>query len=163
MRRNFNILSYKITRRLYYFRGRFSSLNMPMKRIILIIDDDIDDCQFLQEMLAEAGWKGNTYFRHEAGSALLMLKNMQESESLPSLIILDLILPGIGGMDLLKTIKLLYPTIPVLMYSTTCDDELTWDARKHGAMDCLKKVASHEENLRFAKHLLSLISQPPLH
>lgn len=130
-----------------------------MQQSILVVDDDPDDCQLLAEVLLEVGWEGSTYFRHDGASALFMLGNLFKAGKLPSLIILDINLPGITGMDVLKTTKLLYPNIPVLMYSTTCTPEVLQEARENGAIDCYTKATSHAQQLEFGRHVLAMISQ----
>ena len=74
-----------------------------MKRI-LIIDDDIHIGNMLEEALSEEGYKISRAY--SGTEALLVL-----SQSTPDLILLDLMLPGLNGEDILPKIN----GIPVIV------------------------------------------------
>ena len=74
-----------------------------MKRI-LIIDDDIHIGNMLEEALSEEGYKIS---RAYSGTETLLVL----SQSTPDLILLDLMLPGLNGEDILPKIN----GIPVIV------------------------------------------------
>ena len=74
---------------------------------ILIIDDDTKLNQLLVDFLREFGFKAVTATRPEEG----LKKLRQES---PDLIILDVMLPGMSGFEVCKTIRQSH-TVPIIM------------------------------------------------
>jgi DNA-binding response OmpR family regulator len=78
-----------------------------MKPTILIIDDDAKLNQLLTDFLEDFGYKIVTVTRPEEG----LRKLKQEA---PDLIILDVMLPGIGGFEVCKKIRQSY-TVPIIM------------------------------------------------
>jgi DNA-binding NtrC family response regulator len=123
------------------------------KRNILIVDDDEDDCIFLQESLYAVGLVDRVQYITEADEALRFLS---ETHSLPALIILDVNMPKMNGMELLEIIKRKY-SIPVILHTTTCSDELIIQSKKMGAIDCVKKGNCLADNLRFAEKVLEIV------
>lgn len=124
---------------------------------ILIIDDDQDDCELVEEGLRQVGWKYKVDFITDAVESLNFLLWKKNSHALPSVIILDLNMPQIGGMEVLAKIKETYEDIPVILYSTACTEEIIKQAKKLGAHDCIKKGTSYTDNLKFARLVLSLV------
>ncbi|MEO7990015.1 MAG: response regulator [Chryseolinea sp.] len=123
------------------------------KRNILIIDDDDDDCIFLQESLYAVGLVDGVQYITETDEALRFLS---ETRSLPALIILDVNMPKMNGMELLAIIKRKY-SVSVILYTTTCSDELILQSKKMGAIDCIKKGNCFADNLEFAKKVLEIV------
>ncbi len=78
-----------------------------MKATILIIDDDAKLNQLLVEFLGDFGFKVVAAIRPEEG--LRKLK-----QEMPDLIILDVMLPGMNGFEVCKTIRQSY-TVPIIM------------------------------------------------
>ncbi|MCG6535416.1 MAG: response regulator, partial [Syntrophales bacterium LBB04] len=81
-----------------------------MRKTILIVDDEESICQSLGGVLADDGYEIVT-----AGSGEEAL-NVVDEEML-SLVLLDIWLPGIDGIETLKIIKSEHPQLRVVMMS----------------------------------------------
>ena len=127
-----------------------------MARGILIVDDDIDDCQIVVESLQQIGWNNQIDFVHGGLEALEFLEAKNKLNASPVVIIIDLRMPMMSGLELLAQIKQYYKNVPVILYSTACTDELIKQAKQAGAVDCVKKGTSYMDNLKLAHLVLSL-------
>lgn len=113
-----------------------------MKRI-LIIDDDMHIGNVLEETLSKEGYK--TSRAYSGTEALLVL-----SQSKPDLVLLDLMLPGLNGEDVLPKIK----GIPVIVVSAKVDIDNKVDLLLGGAVDYVTKPFNMKELLaRISVHL----------
>jgi DNA-binding NtrC family response regulator len=106
---------------------------------IAIIDDD----SFLREGIMES-LKGDYLILGfpEAESAIEGMEN-----NVPDLLLLDINLPGMSGMEALKRIKGLYPDILIVMITGMNDIDTVISAMKLGAYDYVVKPI-HMESLR---------------
>lgn len=102
-----------------------------MRKTILIVDDEKSICQSLGSILVDEG-----YEILSAGSGEEALKIIEED--LPNLVLLDIWLPGVDGIETLKTIKSRYPLMRVIMISGHGTIETAVKATKLGAFDFLK-------------------------
>ena len=113
-----------------------------MKRI-LIIDDDIHIGNVLEETLSKEGYGISRAY--SGTEALLVL-----SKSKPDLVLLDLMLPGLDGEDVLPKIK----GIPVIVVSAKVDIDNKVDVLLGGAVDYVTKPFHMKELLaRISVHL----------
>lgn len=63
----------------------------------------------------------------------------------PDLILTDLRLPGLSGLELVEAVRRLWPSLPVLIQSAYVDDRARADARRLGAIGpIVKPVPRHE-------------------
>ena len=122
-----------------------------MQRTILIVDDEKSICQSLGSILKDEGYEVLTAASGE--EALKIIK-----EELPSLVILDIWLPGIDGIETLKMIKSQYPQIRVLMISGHGTIETAVKATKLGAFDFFEKPLSMEKVILIVNHVFELIN-----
>ncbi|MCW7460810.1 response regulator [Leptospira limi] len=99
---------------------------------ILIVDDEEDIAGLIQFHLEEEGFQ--TEVCHNGMEVLPRLE-----KNLPDGIILDLMLPGIGGMDLCKRIKEKYPQIPILMVTAKTGETDVVLGLELGADDYIRK------------------------
>lgn len=107
-----------------------------MDKTILVVDDDIDIGTILEEVLTGAGYR---VLRAYSGTeALLLLENTQ-----PDLVLLDLMLPGLSGEDVLPRIK----GIPVIVLSARADIQDKVDLLLGGAADYMTKPFDTKELL----------------
>ena len=67
----------------------------------------------------------------------------------PDLIFLDITMQGINGLDVLKAVKELDPTIPVIMITANVDNALAAEVIKRGAFSYFPKPF----DLRYLDHL----------
>lgn len=65
----------------------------------------------------------------------------------PDLILLDIIMPKMNGLEALEVIKKEYPDIPVLMFSAETEEQRIQQAVKKGALGFLPKDCTKEELL----------------
>jgi DNA-binding response OmpR family regulator len=103
---------------------------------ILIIDDDIHIGNMLEETLANEGYAVSRAY--SGTEALLVLSKMK-----PDLIVLDLMLPGLSGEDILPQIK----GIPVIVVSAKVDMDNKVDLLLSGAADYVTKPFDIKELL----------------
>jgi len=80
------------------------------KRTILIVDDEADVLWFISKMFQPQGYETLT-----AGSGMEALKIIQECHERIDVVILDLRMPGMGGMDVLKSIRTHQPELAVII------------------------------------------------
>lgn len=113
---------------------------------ILIVEDEPKVASFLKKGLEESHYAADVSY--DGLSAEKLARQYKYD-----LYILDLIIPGIGGLDLCRILKRMNPNIPVLMLTalgTTDDKLLGFDA---GATDYLVKPFEFRELLARVKVL----------
>jgi two-component system NtrC family response regulator len=118
-----------------------------MKARILVIDDDASLRRVLEYNLQEAGYLVLTAASGEEGLSLF-------SEETPALVITDMKMPGMDGMQVLKTIKERSPETLVIMITAFGTIDVAVDAMKAGAYDYITKPFNRDElRLTVAKAL----------
>ena len=122
-----------------------------MRKTILIVDDEESICQALGGVLSDDGHEVLT-----AASGEEALKIVDEE--LPSLILLDIWLPGIDGIETLKVIKAEHPQTHVVMMSGHGTIETAVKATKLGAFDFIEKPLSLDKVLLIVRHVLDMVS-----
>ncbi len=103
---------------------------------ILVIDDDIHIGNMLQEVLSS---KGYTVSRAYSGTEAQLMMSKQS----PDLILLDLMLPGLSGEELLPMIK----DVPVIVVSAKTDVSDKVSLLMNGACDYITKPFDVQELL----------------
>ncbi len=102
---------------------------------VLIVDDEITIIESLEGILSDDGFEVMHAFNgYEA------LKKI-ETES-PDIVLLDIWMPGMDGIETLKEIKKIAPNLPVVMITGHGTIESAVDATKSGAYDFLEKPLS---------------------
>jgi len=120
---------------------------MPQTSQILLIDDEQESCAALALLLNRAGYK--VVSRHSGEEALALLKKQSFD-----LIISDLFLPGVSGIDILKQVKEDSPQTCVILITGNASAETAVEAMKEGAFDYITKPFNLEKlKLQVAKAL----------
>ncbi|HZX62369.1 MAG TPA: sigma-54 dependent transcriptional regulator [Bacteroidales bacterium] len=109
---------------------------MENKITVLVIDDERSFTEEMQELLQNTGFKA--FVANTARQGLNILKT-QEID----LLILDIRLPGVNGLDILKEVKGIYPKMEVIIVSAHGDMESVIRAMRLGALDYLRKPFRH--------------------
>lgn len=94
--------------------------------IILIVDDEMDVCELLFYLIKKEGFDGR--IANDGTMAMKLINTIT-----PDVILLDIKMPGINGMEVLKRTKKLDPNLPVIM--------ITGYANIHGAVLAMKEGA----------------------
>ncbi|MEW5976341.1 MAG: sigma-54 dependent transcriptional regulator [Acidobacteriota bacterium] len=105
---------------------------------ILVVDDDDSLRRVTQVQLEQSGYQVST--ASDGNEALIILQKAPQD-----LVITDLKMPGLSGMDLLEKIRTEYPEIIVLLVTAFGTVETAVEAMKLGAYDYITKPVNLEE------------------
>ena len=121
-----------------------------MAKKIMVIDDEPDICEVVTEYLAHLGYETNFALNGLDGLKLI-------EKELPRLVFLDIGLPDINGIEVLKEINQKFPHVTVIIMSAHKEDELVKEAIEHGVCDYIVKPIQLEVlGERFVKDLIGL-------
>ena len=109
---------------------------------VLIVDDEPDICMALGDFLKHNGYAVRTV--HAGRDALREVEGGQIG-----VVILDLGLPDLSGLDVLRGVKKLNPLLPVIVLTASTQESHTVEALHYGAFTYLTKPYNSYE-LRFA-------------
>jgi CheY-like chemotaxis protein len=120
---------------------------MSIQRTILIADDDPDDRYLINRAFKDIMLPEKLRFVENGQQLLTYLDNIPGDDELPGLIVLDLNMPLIDGMEALKQLKSShrYKNIPVVIFSTSRNPEEESQVRELGAADFITKPSSYTE------------------
>lgn len=118
------------------------SLNALADRIrptILIVDDDDFQCKVVSQLLAAENFR--LVFALGGVEALNILRKMQ-----PDLILMDIMMPDLGGIETTRRIKTMPPfaNVPVIMITGNSEGATVRDSMKAGAVDFVVKPFDRE-------------------
>src|SRR5262249_36674394 len=103
-----------------------------LKPKILVVDDDPDILVLLRSRLEQLGYAVST-----AAHGTAALDKLASDQ--PALVLLDLRLPRLSGLDVLKQIKQTLPEVTVIVMTAYATVEKAVEAMKEGAVDFLTK------------------------
>jgi DNA-binding NtrC family response regulator len=116
-----------------------------MNERLLIVEDEVTLCESLKRVLLRDGYQVDAVYSAEEALAGI-------SETSYDLIITDIVLPGIDGIDLLRRIKDGYPEQIVIVITAYASIETAVSALRAGAYDYVIKPIIHEEIKRIVKN-----------
>jgi len=112
---------------------------MALKKAnILIVDDDYDMLELVQRQLQQ-----NNFHSYKAASVVEAINILKYNAV--DLLITDLQMPGIGGMELIKYVEEHFPKVPKLVITGYPSVDGALSAMKSGALDYLVKPFTAEE------------------
>ena len=114
---------------------------------ILVIDDDARDRGLLAAVLEERGYE--VILADNGGTGLMLCHRRT-----PDAVVLDLNMPGIDGRTILRQLRILHPTLPVVVFSGLSTEEVEQEMLNQGATACIQKA--------FSLHQLGLALQEVL-
>lgn len=123
---------------------------MTLGPTVHVVDDDLEMRQSLHMLLRSVALDGRTY-----GSADEFLARFQDIPDRPSVVLLDVRMPGMSGMALLNRLRTEHPSLPVIMITGHGDIDMAVRAMKLGARDFITKPFSAQGLLDRIQEVLS--------
>ena len=125
--------------------------SLPLAGNILIVDDSEENLRLLTTILHGAGYKVQPAINGE-----LALRSIEANN--PALILLDIMMPGIDGLEMCRKLKSTAKTgnIPIIIVSALKDIESKTEGFKAGAVDYITKPFNKEEILNRVKTHIEL-------
>jgi len=117
-------------------------------RRVLVIEDNVDAAEVLREILAARGHEIRVV---ESGRAALIVAR----EFRPDVVLCDIGLPGMSGIDGIRVLKGRYPRLSLLMLTVYDDDDRIFDALCAGACGYLLKRTAPSRLLESLREAVS--------
>ncbi len=99
---------------------------------MLIVDDEEDICEVLGDYFRKKGFKVRAAFSGE--QAIDSIRDVP-----PDVMLLDIMLPGVTGLEVLRKVKELHPRTRVVMVTGLAQREIEQEARIFGAEGYVRK------------------------
>jgi DNA-binding NtrC family response regulator len=119
-----------------------------MAEKLLIVEDEETLCDSLQRVFSNEGYAVDCVNSAEDAHKLLR-------DGIYDLVITDIILPGINGIELLRKINQLQPELMVIIITAYASVETAIDAMRAGAYDYVMKPIIHEEIKKIVSNALT--------
>ena len=111
-----------------------------MAKLVLIVDDDPTQRRILEETIKRLGYDTKTA---QGGEQALQILEASEKGSI-ALVLLDLVMPGLDGMEVLRRISPMPASPPVIVQTAHGSIDTAISAMRAGAVDFVIKPASPE-------------------
>lgn len=102
------------------------------RKRVLVVDDDRGVCECLADFFKAKGFTVSSAFSGEQALDYV-------SEGAPQVVVLDIMLPGISGLEVLRRVKDVWPDSKVIMITGLTQPELQVQARQYGACGYVTK------------------------
>jgi len=123
------------------------------KKKILIVEDEKEQADCLKELLTLK--PGNSWKSVDVIHAASGTDAIKELTSDIEIVVLDIILPDMSGLEVLRHIKEHYPSIAVIVVTAYGTEDLCLRAFRLGAKDYIKKPFSFDELLKKIEAILA--------
>ena len=135
-------------------------------RPILLIEDNPMDIDLTKRAFTKRKVLNTIEVAKDGEEALAYLERWEAGEPLPVVILLDLKLPKIGGLELLQIFKTHaeYQTIPIIILTSSAEDIDIQTAYELGANSYIVKPVDFEKFVDVAAHIdiyWNVINIPP--
>jgi excisionase family DNA binding protein len=115
--------------------------------LVLVVDDDARVREFIRVHLEMEG-----YAVAEATDGEEALRAIEGQA--PDLVLLDVVMPGVDGWQMLQRMQEQHGSIPVIMFSGKVDEESVAEAARRGAQGFIGKPFDPQQLIDRAKQLL---------
>ena len=115
--------------------------------LVLVVDDDAGLRELIRVSLSLDG-----YSVREAASADEALAAIEDTA--PDLVLLDVVMPGVDGWQMLQRMQERHGSIPVIMFSGKVDEQSAADAEQRGASGFIGKPFDPQQLIERAKQLV---------
>ena len=134
-------------RDLELFVDRSGPSGKPGGPLVLVVDDDARLREYMRVNLEIEG-----YSVREAESAEQALDAIEDHA--PDLVLLDVVMPGVDGWQMLQRMQERHGSIPVIMFSGKIGENAAGDAKQRGASGFLGKPFDPQQLIERAKQLV---------
>jgi len=133
-------------------------MGIVMKNLVYIVDDDPDDRQIILDAFLENNAEMDYVFAEDGTQLMQNLEEAGNGSDWPTLILLDLNMPGMLGLQALKEIKgdKRFSSIPTIVLTTSTlpmDKKLSYE---YGANCFLSKPPFYSELVNLTKMIARL-------
>lgn len=104
---------------------------------VLVVDDEIEILRLLQRFLISKSYE--VFIATNSRTAIQKVKDVK-----PDIVLLDIMMPGVGGIETLKEMKQMNPEIRVIMITALIDEEIAKRTLILGASDYIVKPINIE-------------------
>lgn len=125
-----------------------SDLQSAPRPIVYIVDDDVSVRESLSLQMGNEGWQPEAF-------ATAQDYLTRPSVTVPNCLVLDIVLPGISGLELQRLIADEWTTTPIIFVTGYGDVPKTVQAMKAGAVEFLTKPLKEEFVLPAVRHALN--------
>jgi len=124
-----------------------------MAKTILVVDDDPTQRRLLQAAVEKAGFACRTAPDGETG-----LQLASDAREGVDVVLLDLTMPGLSGMETLERLNAKRPDLPVIMLTATSGIDTIVQTMRRGAVDFIVKPANPERVVVSIRNALKMQS-----
>jgi two-component system, cell cycle sensor histidine kinase and response regulator CckA len=102
----------------------------PVERLVLLVEDEESVRRLTERALQRAGWQVSSVDSAEA--ALEWLPRQGGAVGRPSVLVSDILLPGMDGTELVRAVRAVWPDLPAVLVSGYTDSALLGDLTAQG-------------------------------
>jgi len=122
-------------------------------QLVLVVDDEASIRRSLEGVLKDEGF--SVVLAEDGESAIRILMNTR-----PALVLLDIWMPGMDGLETLRKIKEIHQDLPVVMISGHATISTAVAATRLGAMDFLEKPLDLSGTIQLVRRVLNQVETP---
>ena len=122
---------------------------MNKRDYVLIVEDSPTQLAQMEFLLEEAEYQTETAVNGQLGLD-------QVRQELPMLVVTDLHMPEMNGLELVELLKLEFPSLPVLLTTAEGSEEIAMEALRKGAASYVPKRNIEEMLLSTVQQLMGL-------
>ena len=118
-------------------------------KCVLIVDDHAEVRQALRSLFVSNGLE-------VCGEAVNGLDAIQKAQNLnPDLILLDLSMPVMNGLEAARELSKIMPNVPLVMFTNHASKSMEEEARKVGILRVISKNGAYDRLVTHARELLN--------
>jgi CheY-like chemotaxis protein len=141
-------------------------MNHPPNRPILLVEDNPMDVDLTRRAFARRKIVNPIAVARDGEEALSFIQRWEQGETLPVVVLLDINLPKINGLEVLRQYKssALIQKVPVIVLTTSAEDRDIDTAYQLGANSYIVKPVEFEKFLEVAGQIdlyWNMINMPP--
>ena len=124
---------------------------------VLVVDDAVVDRKLVGGLLSKAP-SLTVEFAADGNEALSKI-----AEGGPAIVVTDLVMPGMNGLELVAQIRSQYPSLPVILMTGKGSEEIALKALQAGAASYVPKSALHQHLVETVQDVLEMANQTHSH